>query len=152
MLQRSAFLLAAGLGFGLLAGIALAQPFPPQPVRIISPFPAGSGPDVVARIVGERLTASWKQSIVVDARPGANGFLAASAVKQAAPTGYDLLIADVGHLSIARHCSKSCPMTRKPTLCLWGAFIARHFSLWSAPIVPFIRSRTWSPLPPRRAK
>ena len=113
MLQRSAFLLAAGLGFGLLAGTALAQPFPTQPVRIISPFPAGSGPDVVARIVGERLTASWKQSIVVDARPGANGFLAASAVKQAAPTGYDLLIADVGHLSISPSLFKKLPYDPK---------------------------------------
>ena len=113
MLQRPAFLLAAGLGFGLLAGTALAQSFPTQPVRIISPFPAGSGPDVVARIVGERLTASWKQSIVVDARPGANGFLAASAVKQAAPTGYDLLIADVGHLSISPSLFKKLPYDPK---------------------------------------
>lgn len=113
MLQRSAFLLAAGLGLSLLAGTAFAQSFPTQPVRIISPFPAGSGPDVVARIVGERLTASWKQSIVVDARPGANGFLAASAVKQAAPTGYDLLIADVGHLSISPSLFKKLPYDPK---------------------------------------
>lgn len=113
MKQRLITFLAAGIGFGLLAGLAQAQPFPVQPVRIISPFPAGSGPDVVARIVGEKLTASWKQGVVVDARPGANGFLAVGAVKQAAPTGYDLLLADVGHLSISPSLFKKLPYDPK---------------------------------------
>ena len=113
MFKKSALFLAAGLSLSLLVTNAFAQSFPAQPVRIISPFPAGSGPDVVARIIGERLTASWKQPIVVDARPGANGFLAASAVKQAAPTGYDLLIADVGHLSISPSLFKKLPYDPK---------------------------------------
>lgn len=137
MLQRSAFLLAAGLGFGLLAGTALAQSFPTQPVRIISPFPAGSGPDVVARIVGERLTASWKQSIVVDARPGANGFLAASAVKQAAPTGYDLLIADVGHLSISPSLFKKLPYDPKTDFVPVGGVYRTSFFIVVGANTPF---------------
>ena len=113
MKQRFKLLLAAGIGLGVMAGQGWAQSFPTQPVRIISPFPAGSGPDVVARIVGEKLTASWKQGVVIDARPGANGFLAAGAVKQATPTGYDLLLADVGHLAISPSLFKKLPYDPK---------------------------------------
>jgi tripartite-type tricarboxylate transporter receptor subunit TctC len=101
---------------GLLAlgiGAASAQIFPSQPVRIISPFPAGSGPDAIARIVGERLTAAWKQPVIVDVRPGANGFIAIGAAKQAAPTGYDLLLADVGHLAISPSLFKKLPYDPK---------------------------------------
>jgi tripartite-type tricarboxylate transporter receptor subunit TctC len=98
MKQPQAIFLAASLamGWGLVAGPSSAQTaagFPSQPVRIISAFPAGSGPDVVARIVGEKLATSFKQSVIIDPRPGANGFLALGAVKQAAPTVYDLLLA-----------------------------------------------------------
>ena len=100
MKRRSLAFLAAGIGLGLAAPLCWAQSFPTKPVRIISPFSAGSGPDTVARIVGEKLTASWKQGVLVDARPGGSGFLAAGVAKQAAPTGYDLLLADVGHLAI----------------------------------------------------
>lgn len=112
MKKYMAVFLATSLGFGLISTLSSrvwAQSFPAQTVRLISPFAAGSGPDVVARIVGERLGATWKQGVVVDARPGANGFLAAMAVKQAAPTGYDLLIADVGHLSINPSLFKNLP-------------------------------------------
>ena len=113
MSRRFGIFLAAGIGLGMLASQSWAQTFPTQPVRIISPFPAGSGPDVIARIVGEKLNASWKQSVIVDSRPGANGFLAATAVKQAAPTGYDLLMADVGHLSISPSLFKKLPYDPK---------------------------------------
>ena len=113
MSKRFGIFLAAGIGLGMLASQSWAQTFPTQPVRIISPFPAGSGPDVIARIVGEKLNASWKQSVIVDSRPGANGFLAATAVKQAAPTGYDLLMADVGHLSISPSLFKKLPYDPK---------------------------------------
>ena len=113
MSKRFGIFLAAGIGLGMLTSQSWAQTFPTQPVRIISPFPAGSGPDVIARIVGEKLNASWKQSVIVDSRPGANGFLAATAVKQAAPTGYDLLMADVGHLSISPSLFKKLPYDPK---------------------------------------
>lgn len=102
-----------GLGLGVVAPLSWAQSFPTQTVRIISPFPTGSGPDVVARLVAEKLTASWKQSVVVDSRPGGNGFLAIGAAKQAAPTGYNLLLADVGHLAISPSLFKKLPYDPK---------------------------------------
>ena len=115
--SRTMFLAASiAMGLGLVAGQSSAQTagsFPSQSVRIISPFPAGSGPDVVARIVGEKLATSFKQGVVVDPRPGANGFLAMGAVKQAQPTGYDLLLADVGHLAISPSLFKKLPYDPK---------------------------------------
>lgn len=109
----AAVMAAAGMSLALIANTAVAQTFPTQPVRIISPFPAGSGPDAVARIVGEKLAASLKQPIVIDPRPGANGFLAANAVKAAAPTGYDLFLADIGHLTINPALFKKLPYDPK---------------------------------------
>jgi len=81
--------------------LACAQgTFPAQPVRILSPFPVGSGPDVVARLLGERLSQVWQKAVIVDPRPGANGFIALEAGKRAAADGHTLVVADVGHLAI----------------------------------------------------
>lgn len=113
MKKTFAFAAAAGMALALMAGPVSAQTFPTQPVRIISPFPAGSGPDAVARIVGEKLAVTLKQPIVIDPRPGANGFLAANAVKAAAPTGYDLFLADIGHLTINPSLFKKLPYDAK---------------------------------------
>ena len=112
--RRTVVALAAGSALGLGTMPALAQQnFPSQTVKLISPFPAGSGPDVVARIVGEKMGATFKQPVVVDARPGANGFLAMGAGKTAAASGHDLLLADVGHLSVAPSLFKSLPYDPK---------------------------------------
>ena len=61
---------------------------------------AGSGPDVVARLVADKLSAQWRQPVVVDPRPGGAGVVAINAMKNAPPTGNDLVVVDVGHLSI----------------------------------------------------
>jgi hypothetical protein len=55
---------------------AQAQEFPSKPIRITSPFPVGSGPDVVVRMLSEKLQSYWSQSVVVDTKAGANGVLA----------------------------------------------------------------------------
>lgn len=109
MKHRFAALIAAIICPALFAADSTAQAFPTQSVRITSPFPTGSGPDVIARAIGERLSVSWKQPVLIDAKPGANGFLAIAAVKQAAATGHDLLIADVGHLAVSPSLFKSLP-------------------------------------------
>lgn len=79
---------------------AMAQFTPNNPVRISSVFPTGSGPDVVARLVADKLQARWKQPVMVDAKPGGAGAVAINAMKGAAPTGHDLVVVDVGNLSI----------------------------------------------------
>jgi tripartite-type tricarboxylate transporter receptor subunit TctC len=69
---------------------AVAQTWPTKPVRMIVPVGAGSAPDVIARIVGEKLTASWGQGVVVDNRPGAGGIPGMSALARSAPDGYTI--------------------------------------------------------------
>lgn len=59
-------------------------------VRIVVPSIAGSAPDIIARQVAERLTAAWKQQVIVENRPGGNGIVAMSALRQSAPDGYTL--------------------------------------------------------------
>ena len=70
---------------------ARAQAWPSRPIRMIVAFGAGSGSDVRARVIGERLAADLGQPVVIDNRGGANGFLAAEAVARARPDGYTLL-------------------------------------------------------------
>ena len=72
----------------LLAGAAHAQDYPSKPIRVI----VGPGPDVLARIVGQKLTDAWGQQVVVDQRPGAGGIIAAESVAKSAPDGYTLLL------------------------------------------------------------
>lgn len=96
----------------LVAGIqaeaqtSAVQAFPAKPVTIITPFGAGSGPDVVARLVGEVLSRKWGQRVVVDNRPGGGGFIAIDAARRAAPDGYTLLQLDSEHLGAAPYLYK----------------------------------------------
>jgi len=79
---------------------AMAQFTPKGTVKFTSVFPNGSGPDVVARVVAEKLQTRWGQPVVVDAKPGGAGAVAINAMKGAPPTGHDLVVVDVGNLSI----------------------------------------------------
>ncbi|WP_342133024.1 Bug family tripartite tricarboxylate transporter substrate binding protein [Hydrogenophaga sp. OTU3427] len=83
-------LLAAGL-----VGPAHAQApaFPNKPVKLIVPFLAGGAPDMLARMVGERLSARWGQPVVIDNKPGASGALGAQALKASPADGYSFLMA-----------------------------------------------------------
>jgi tripartite-type tricarboxylate transporter receptor subunit TctC len=84
------FTLAAAL-FGLPA-VAAPATYPAKPLKIIVPFPAGSGTDTGARVLGQWLTAKTGQPVIVDNRPGASGFIAAQAAAAAAPDGHTLLL------------------------------------------------------------
>jgi tripartite-type tricarboxylate transporter receptor subunit TctC len=98
---RSACVGLSALAGGLLtaAGSARAATFPTRPVRVFTPFPAGSGPDASLRLVGEQLSKHWGQPVLVDNRPGGNGFIAVSAFKQGATDGHDLLQLDSTHVT-----------------------------------------------------
>ena len=93
--QRRSYLLAgafaAVLGFaGSFGNSAMAQAWPNKPVRMIVPFPAGATPDVIARLVAERLGAAWGQAVVVDNRPGAGGIPGMSALARSPADGYTI--------------------------------------------------------------
>lgn len=99
--KRSAVALAVlGAVAATAAGTATAQAqgtgpgqYPLKPIRMIILSTPGSGPDIVGRLVGARLTESWGQQVVIDPRPGASGIIGAELAARAAPDGYTLAIA-----------------------------------------------------------
>src|SRR3954470_4500245 len=74
------------------AGTASAQNFPHRPVRLVVPFPPGAASDFLARVLGQKLTESWAQQVVVDNRPGAGGLIGGSVVAKAVPDGYTIAL------------------------------------------------------------
>lgn len=99
MVRFTRLIAAAGLAFAVLP--AGAQQYPNKPVRLIAPFPPGGGVDIVARSVGEKLSARLGQTVVVDNRPGAGATLGTAIAARSAPDGYTLLVAPVIGLAIA---------------------------------------------------
>jgi tripartite-type tricarboxylate transporter receptor subunit TctC len=98
-------IVAAALAWWACAAAFAQEPpskhdFPSKGVRIISPYPAGSGPDLMMRAIAEQLAAEWKQPVVLDSRPGGNGIPAMEAIKAAAPDGYTIGAASDGQLTI----------------------------------------------------
>lgn len=83
-----------------LACSSAAAAFPDQAIRLNVGFPAGTGPDVVARTVGDQLSKELGQSVVVENKAGAGGQIAAHAVAQASADGYTILLGEVGSMSI----------------------------------------------------
>jgi tripartite-type tricarboxylate transporter receptor subunit TctC len=73
------------------AGLATAA-YPERPIRILTPFSAGSVTDVIARAIASNLSEAWGQPVVVDNRAGAGGVLAAEIVAKSPPDGYTLLL------------------------------------------------------------
>lgn len=92
-----------------LALAAQAQTYPSKPVRIITPFPVGSGPEGVARLVADKLSKQWGQPVTVENRPGGNGFIAIDAFKRGATDGHDLIQLDNVHLTAYPHLFKKLP-------------------------------------------
>lgn len=86
--------LAAGFALAALAQplSAFAQDYPSRPVKIVVPYPAGSSPDALARILSEQLARRINQPVVVDNKPGAGGMIGAKFVSEAAPDGNTLLM------------------------------------------------------------
>jgi tripartite-type tricarboxylate transporter receptor subunit TctC len=87
-------LMAAAMACAAIGG--WAQPYPAKPIRIIVPFPAGGTADIMGRVVGQKMTETWGQQVLIDNRSGAGGNIAAELAAKSAPDGYTLFLCTVG--------------------------------------------------------
>jgi len=99
----------SALALALVALSAGAQPYPSKPIRIVVPFPAGSATDTITRILGQSVSASVGQPIVVDNKPGADGAIAGAEAAKAPADGYTLLMATNSPMSAVPAMKKSPP-------------------------------------------
>ena len=104
--RQALIALAAACAAGA-SGRAFAQPWPARPLRMVVPFPPGSSPDLIARILTEKLAAALGQPVVVENRPGAGGNIGTGMVARAAPDGYTLLFTINGPLVTAPTLSRN---------------------------------------------
>lgn len=104
------FLMVAAALACAVASNAQAQTFPDKPVRVILPFPTGTGPDTVMRMMGVRLAKLWGQQVVVENRPGGNGWISMDAAKRAPADGHTLMQVDASQMAAHPHLFKKMPV------------------------------------------
>src|SRR5262249_5011363 len=90
-LQSAALLLAVSFSLPICAQVA-SPAYPSRPIRVIVPFAPGGGLDLSTRLIGQKLTETWGQNVVVDARPGAGTIVGTEIAAHAVPDGYTLLM------------------------------------------------------------
>ncbi len=113
-MKRAARFLIAAIVAASTAGAAAAEEqsaagFPNRPIRLIVPFPAGGPSDIVARLIGQKMSEGWGQPVVIENRPGANTIIGAQAAAKAAPDGYTLFMAIDSSLVMNQYLHKNLP-------------------------------------------
>jgi tripartite-type tricarboxylate transporter receptor subunit TctC len=108
-MKFSSLVLASAVVAMMVLSPATAQQFPTKPVKVTIPYSAGSGPDAALRQVGDKLNQQWNQTLIVDNRPGGNGWIAIEAVKKSPADGYTLLEIDNSYVSLQPHLYKKLP-------------------------------------------
>ena len=73
-------------------GLVAAQAYPTKPIRWVIPYPTGGTSDFLARLIGQKLTEAWGQTVVIDNRTGANGNIGTEVAAKAAPDGYTMIL------------------------------------------------------------
>src|SRR2546425_3960464 len=100
LMTRTLRFLLATLVAAVAATATAQAAWPEKPVKIVVPFAPGGATDVVARALGQRLSQTWKQAVVIENRPGAGGNIGADLVAKAPPDGYTLLMASAAEVAI----------------------------------------------------
>src|SRR5947209_3721881 len=95
--------LAIAVGLLLSSASAEAQDWPVRPIRLIVPYPAGGGTDIVARVLGQKLADALGQVFIVENKSGATGMIAAQAVAKGSTDGYTFLVGTPNEIVINQH-------------------------------------------------
>src|SRR5258705_9557189 len=119
----------------VLAGSALAQ-FPSRPIHILVTIPPGGAPDIVARVIGERISPSLGQPVVIDNKPAANGNAAAAEAARAAPDGHTLLLAADSLITINPHVYSKMPIDTLKDLTPVSSLVSNQIVLSINPALP----------------
>jgi tripartite-type tricarboxylate transporter receptor subunit TctC len=127
--------LALLLWLGIFAGTAFGQ-FPSRPIHILVTIPPGGAPDIVARVVGEKISHALGQPVVVDNKPAANGNAAAQEVARAAADGHTLLLAADSLITINPHVYSSMPIDPLKDLTPVSSLVSNQFVLSINPKLP----------------
>jgi tripartite-type tricarboxylate transporter receptor subunit TctC len=120
----------------MCAGVISAQPFPSKPIRIVIPFPPGGGVDIVARLIGPKLSEVYGQQVVVDNRAGAAGIIGTELAARAPPDGHTWLLATMGNLAVNRHLYAKMAVDPLRDLAPVMQVVAVHFVMVSHPALP----------------
>jgi tripartite-type tricarboxylate transporter receptor subunit TctC len=128
----------AALTLALMSALgAQAQDYPSKPIRLIAPFPAGSGPDANAREIAGELTKILGQTVIVDNRPGASGIIGTDAAAKAAPDGYTLLVGTTSTLSVLPHLYNKLPFNAEKDFAPVSLLGLLNTGLMVTPSAPF---------------
>jgi tripartite-type tricarboxylate transporter receptor subunit TctC len=126
----------AALAAMAIYGTAFAQAFPTKPVRIIIAFPPGGGVDIVARIMGPRLTEIWNQPVVVENRPGASGVIGTEVAARSAPDGHSVFFGTLGNLTANQYLYPKMPVDPLRDMAPVTQVVAVHFVMVAHPSLP----------------
>jgi tripartite-type tricarboxylate transporter receptor subunit TctC len=129
------------LGLTLAAAItplasAAAEDFPSRPVHLIVPYAGGGSGDLLARLLGDKLSKMWGQQVVVEDKPGAGGLIGTEVAAKAAPDGYTIYLATDGPLTIAATLHRHMPYDWKRDFAPISMMAIGYQILLSSPKLP----------------
>ena len=127
--------LSAALALSLPATVVAAD-FPSKSARIVVAFPPGAATDIVGRIVAQKLTDMWGQSVIVDNRAGASGTIGTDEAAKAAPDGYTMLLGTLGNLSANPSLYRNLPFNMERDFIPVSLVVMVHFVMVAHPALP----------------
>jgi len=120
-----------------LAGTAAAQTYPTRPIKVIVPYPPGDAADILARLIGPKVSDRLGQQMVVENRPGASGQIGMEVLKNSAADGYSIGVGQGGNLVVAPHTYKKIPYDPLKDFVPIAILATNYLAVVANPNVPF---------------
>ena len=135
MRQLRVFVLAAFVL--VLVPITVAQTYPAKPIKVIVPYPPGDAADILARLIGSKVSERLGQPMVVENRPGASGQIGLEVLKNSAPDGYTIGVGQGGNLVVAPHTYKKIPYDPLKDFVPIAVLATNYLAVVANPNLPF---------------